>query len=362
MDKILHIFCNTHHHNVSIIRYFSELKSCDVVHTFLIFDPAGETSFYENLMVDIHFFNRNMEIFPWLRKYHHEYDEVFFHGFFNHTLWELLQEDSLFCGKSSWLMFGADLLMDMYYGEDNPLFIKTTGIRRNCIPSMHSVFSNVSSSVDENICLTRYGKPGVFLKYAYYDNYDVTPQSLPDSLNDFLSEGHIVVIGNSADKSNQHIYLITQVYEKWPHAKILCPLTYSGDANYIATVIAYGRQCLGDRFYPLTDMLPKNAYFYVLSLCHVLLLGHQRQQAGHHWLFWLKHGKPLFGVRSAPIPCDLISKGAYIMDVGNIPDEKSLNEIASLFIKNKAVFDDNFSKTHIDILWKHNFGVLKNTR
>lgn len=76
------------------------------------------------------FFSQNMDVFPWLRAHHHEFDEVLFHGFFNHVLWELILEDEAFCKKSNWLMFGGDLLMDLYFKENDPLYMKTTEIRK----------------------------------------------------------------------------------------------------------------------------------------------------------------------------------------------------------------------------------------
>lgn len=362
MEKILHIFCGTHHHNVSIIRYFNELLLPDTVHRFLIFDPNGKISCYDEFEIGVHFFRGNKDLFSWLRTYHHEYDEVLFHGFFNHTLWELLQEDVLFCNKSNWLMFGADLLMDLYFKEDDPVFVKTTSIRKKCVPALHSVFSNICSSIDDDICSAKYGKPMIFLKYAYYENYNVHFHALPESLASFLSDGYIVIVGNSADKTNRHIELISQVHQKWPNAKILCPMTYSGSNEYIDSVVKHGKQCFGDRFYPLLDMLPKDAYFYALTLCHALLLGHQRQQAGHHWVFWLKQGKALFGDCAAPIPADLIAKGATILDVSSLPDETELVALSEKCLNNRDIFDTYFEKRNIDMLWENNFKLLRETR
>lgn len=362
MDKILHVFGDTHHHNVSIIEYFTKLDSFDLQHHFLVFDRGRKTDLYAELSASVLVFSQNMEVFPWLRAHHHEFDEILFHGFFNHILWELILEDEDFCSKSNWLMFGGDLLMDIYFKVDDPVYVKTAEIRKKCVQKMHSIFSNISSDIDESICINRYGKPKVCLKYAYYDNYDVEPHSLPNELSVFLQTGDVVVIGNSADVTNRHKELITTVHEKWPDSKVLCPLTYSGNDKYIAEVVAHGRSLLGDRFYPLLDMLPKAAYFYALSLCQALLLGHQRQQAGHHWLFWLKSGKPLFGACSAPIPSNLISLGAKIMDITEIPDKITLDNLKVDFAKNNDVFEHNFSKQHIDLLWQRNFATLHETR
>ncbi|WP_283628089.1 TDP-N-acetylfucosamine:lipid II N-acetylfucosaminyltransferase [Shewanella baltica] len=358
MDKILHIFGDTHHHNVSIINYFTELDVYGVQHQFLVFDRGRNIGLYAGVSVDILFFSQNMDVFPWLRTHHHEFDEVFFHGFFNHVLWELILEDEAFCRKSNWLMFGGDLLMELYFKENDPLYVKTSEIRRKCVPKMHSIFSNISSKTDENICVNRYGRPKVCLKYAYYDNYDVELQQLPESLSVFLQTGHVVVIGNSADMTNRHQELITIVHEKWPESKILCPLTYSGNQKYIDEVVAHGSALLGDKFYPLLEMLPKAAYFYALSLCQALFLGHQRQQAGHNWLFWLKSGKPLFGVCSAPIPSNLIDLGAKIIDITEIPDAITFVNLEIEFARNHDVFERNFTKPHIDLLWQRNFAAL----
>ena len=99
---------------------------------------------------DVVFFSQNMDVFPWLRAHHHEFDEVLFHGFFNHVLWELILEDEAFCKKSNWLMFGGDLLMDLYFKENDPLYMKTTEIRKQCVHKMHSIFSNISSDTVRN--------------------------------------------------------------------------------------------------------------------------------------------------------------------------------------------------------------------
>ncbi|WP_404840381.1 TDP-N-acetylfucosamine:lipid II N-acetylfucosaminyltransferase [Aeromonas media] len=362
MDKFLHVFGDTHHHNVSIIEYFEKLDVSGMQHEFLVFDRGKKIELYAGVSADIIFFSQNMEVFPWLRMHHHEFDEILFHGLFNHVIWELFLEDEAFCKKSNWLMFGGDLLMNLYFKENDSLYIKTTEIRKKCVKKMHSIFSNISSDTDESICISHYGRPNVCLKYAYYDNYDVERQPLPEELSIFLQTGHVVVIGNSADVTNRHKELITAVHEKWPESKVLCPLTYSGNQQYIDEVVTHARTLLGDKFYPLLEMLPKEAYFYALSLCQVLLLGHQRQQAGHHWLFWLKSGKPLFGVCSAPIPANLITLGAKIIDIMEIPDEITLANLETEFAKNYYVFERNFSKQHIDLLWQRNFATLHATR
>ncbi|MBV7316379.1 TDP-N-acetylfucosamine:lipid II N-acetylfucosaminyltransferase [Shewanella sp. NIFS-20-20] len=359
MKKVLHIFWETHHHNLSIIRYFSELSLAEVHHEYLVFDRQHQLDIYDEFAhVPMHFFSLNAQFLPWLREQHIDYDLIIIHGFFNHVLWEVLRENAAICQKTSWLIFGADLLIDDYIPEQVEFLSRMTAMRRDCVVNMKSVLTNICSDVDQPICNDKYGTPSLALKYAYYQDYVADPTELPAQIMSFAKGDNVIVLGNSADVSNRHIDMMAQLLELKHDIRILCPLNYAGDAEYIHRVIEYGQQHFGDRFFALTQLLSNQEYYYLLSLCDGLILAHKRQQAGHHWVYWLKQGKPMWGDLDAPIPRDLVNKGAVINHINQLHQLKDDLGSNRSYQQNVMIYQKFFSKGEIDNLWRNNFNEL----
>lgn len=90
--------------------------------------------------------------------------------------------------------------------------------------------------------------------------------------------GPDVLVGNSATASNNHADAFALLAGRTGGGRVVVPLSY-GNADYGAKVVALGAQWFGDRFDPLRDWMPIDAYNERLRNCGFVVMNHRRQQA-----------------------------------------------------------------------------------
>ena len=88
-----------------------------------------------------------------------------------------------------------------------------------------------------------------------------------------------ILLGNSANSTNEHSSALKLLSEINFKGMIYCPLSYSGTEVYINNVIKLGNQLFGDNFIPLTEFLKYDEYSKIISDCDIVLMNHIRQQA-----------------------------------------------------------------------------------
>ncbi len=94
------------------------------------------------------------------------------------------------------------------------------------------------------------------------------------------SPGGDVLVGNSADPSNNHLecFQLLSRMDGLEGRRVIVPLSY-GSSAYRAQILACGRELLGDAFTPLVDFMPPQQYIQTLASCGTVLMNHLRQQA-----------------------------------------------------------------------------------
>lgn len=159
--------------------------------------------------------------------------------------------------------------------------------------------------------------------------------------------GTDILVGNSADPSNNHIDILFLLKERGiDNRKVFVPLSYGGTTEYKKKVVDTGRKLFGDNFIPLTDFLPKEKYFEVLSTCSNIIMGHERQQAMGNisQSIWL--GKKIFLFSSSIAYKHLVDLGynVYTIQQDLIPsnincmlDDASVAQNKEIFRKNGSV-------------------------
>jgi hypothetical protein len=88
-----------------------------------------------------------------------------------------------------------------------------------------------------------------------------------------------ILIGNSADPSNNHIEALSLLVKfKNEPINIICPLSYGGTKEYIENVIKTGCELFHEKFVPLTQFLPADEYNLILQKTDIAIMCHNRQQ------------------------------------------------------------------------------------
>lgn len=117
------------------------------------------------------------------------------------------------------------------------------------------------------------------VKYLPY-TYGYLEKYIGDNKNIDLSNKRDILLGNSADPSNNHISILYKLSKiNLEDRKVIVPLSYAGNENYKNNVINYGYKLLGDKFVPLIDFMPIKTYNSIVFNCGIVIFNHIRQQA-----------------------------------------------------------------------------------
>lgn len=102
-----------------------------------------------------------------------------------------------------------------------------------------------------------------------------------------------VQLGNSADPSNEHEEVLRTLARDPGDVEVVVPLAY-GDPSHRDSVVALGRQLLGDRFFAQRDLLPLDIYREQLRSVDVAVFAHHRQQGMGNTIVLLGLGKKVY--------------------------------------------------------------------
>jgi dTDP-N-acetylfucosamine:lipid II N-acetylfucosaminyltransferase len=116
------------------------------------------------------------------------------------------------------------------------------------------------------------------IESLYFNYFNETGYKLLEAENSRSSKGNIL-LGNSANPTNDHSSALKHLLDINFKGKIYCPLSYSGSEAYINNVINYGKRSFGKSFIPITEFLKYEEYSKIISDCDIVLMNHIRQQA-----------------------------------------------------------------------------------
>jgi dTDP-N-acetylfucosamine:lipid II N-acetylfucosaminyltransferase len=94
-----------------------------------------------------------------------------------------------------------------------------------------------------------------------------------------------LILGNSANPSNNHIDALHFLYDLGYSGIIFCPLSYGGSKVYKGNVCLIGNKLFGENFKPLLKFMPLDEYQHILNECGIIWMNHLRQQAAGNLLF-----------------------------------------------------------------------------
>ncbi|MBK7212021.1 MAG: TDP-N-acetylfucosamine:lipid II N-acetylfucosaminyltransferase [Bacteroidales bacterium] len=192
--------------------------------------------------------------------------------------------------KATWIIWGGDVYI--YRKKANTLYSKFyESLRKKVIP----IFPEIASFIEFDALEAKrvYNSNALYFKILY---------PLPIELNDFsrtsapnINENITILLGNSADPSNNHIEAL-KILSRFnsQRIKIICPLSYYSDKDYIESVIKFGNAIFENKFIPLLDLLGANEYSVLLQSIDIAIMNHDRQQALGNIIPLLYLGKKVF--------------------------------------------------------------------
>lgn len=211
-------------------------------------------------------------------------DKIVLHGLFNPPLILLLFLQPWLLRRCYWIIWGGDLYVHSINQGDWRWRIKEW-FRRPIIRRFGHLVTYVAGDID--LARKWYGASGQHHECLVYPSNTFRPTELPAEQHDGLQ----ILVGNSADPSNEHVEVLHMLREQGDtNIKVFVPLSY-GNAGYAQTVINEGQRLLGDRFIPLRDFMPYDVYMRMLAGIDIAIFNHRRQQGMGNIISLLGMGK-----------------------------------------------------------------------
>ncbi|MEE9912509.1 MAG: TDP-N-acetylfucosamine:lipid II N-acetylfucosaminyltransferase [Deltaproteobacteria bacterium] len=92
--------------------------------------------------------------------------------------------------------------------------------------------------------------------------------------------GPDILIGNSADATNNHLELFDMLQQlDLGESRLITPLSY-GNADYGDTIMRIGQKQFGHRFIAIRKFMALENYYGAIANCGTVIMNHIRQQAG----------------------------------------------------------------------------------
>lgn len=170
-------------------------------------------------------------------------------------------------------------------------------------------------------------------QYAPF-TYGCIEDLLGDKINESVSNQPNILVGNSADPSNNHLEVFLELAKlDLQDRKVYVPLSYSGNSQYKEKVLQVGRELLGSNFYPLLDFMTLEEYNKILLSCGTLIFNHVRQQGVGNIITLGYLGGTLFLNAKSPVYSYYKSLGMKIFTVQEVSSQLS-NTLEEQEVKN----------------------------
>lgn len=285
----------------------------------------------------------------------HTAEKIVLHGLFDPRLLILLACCPWMLSKCYWVIWGGDLYQ--YKASKNGLQakIKET-LRKFVIRRIGHLVTYIEGDVD--LARKWYGAKGVYHECLMYVSNVIDPTTLIEPDKKTENGGLRILLGNSADPSNNHIEALERLLAyKDRDITIFAPLSY-GDQYHAKKVIEQGREWFGDKFIPLTELMPIDEYLGFLKSLDIAIFSHRRQQAMGNTITLLALGKTVF------MRCDvsqwrfLTGLGITLKDVGGLTLQPIERQTAQ---ENSQIVQSYFSREtlikQLSVIFEEQYGL-----
>ena len=163
-----------------------------------------------------------------------------------------------------------------------------------------------------------------------------------------------IIVGNSSSETNQHNQILEQLSKyKDENITVYCPLSY-GDPKYRQAVIELGNKIFGEKFIPLTELMPLEKYWELLNECSVGFFNNNRQQAMGNISLLLGLGAKVY-IRSDTSMWQRYIDNGYIIydikDIGEIPWTDVIAYDENIKHSNAVVYEKVSSMDRMKEIW-----------
>jgi hypothetical protein len=322
-------------------------------HLFLLVGGQKNKDFELDETSYIKVINNKKEFFKYFIEFNikmYKADKIIIHGFSQPYSIIYLFFNPWLLKKTYWIIWGADLYG--YLNKNKKVGEKIIDYMKNfCIKRIPYIIAYADG--DYQKAVKWYKSKAKFLKCLYYP-YFAVEDYLADIQFDVNSEEAIIMVGNSASVSCEHIEVFRRLkkivgIEKY---QILCPLSY-GNKEYAKYVIEEGYKYFGKNFKPLVEFMQPKDYYKLLSKVEIVIMAHKRQQATGNILALIKFGKKIF-IRSDISTWEFYKEnGIKMYDYELLENELFIKQDENIKLNNQLAIKNNFTYSRIVKDWSN---------
>ncbi len=347
----IHIFSSEHFYTFKYLKFLE--GNFDISSSRFFFKrPVGKEFEYGNMLKSRIFYPRNnfqffSRMLPDLRKS----SKILFHQLPHGPaliLWNLFPK---LLSKVTWIIWGGDVylyrqatesLSNRFYEQLRKRIIKRIPRIASFAPGDYEIIRKIYGTKAQYFP-SMYPLPVDFLHFAGSTATEPKTGELK------------ILAGNSGNPSNLHYEIFSKLEPLKDSAiRIYCPLSYSGNPDYISSVEARGKQIFGDKFIPMNEILDPDRYLDLLYDIDVAIMNHDRQQGLGNILPLLYFGKKVF-MRSGTSSFEYLkSIGCHLYDISSFDtfDESLFRSEQEKLKENSHIIGDLLSEKRCRELWE----------
>lgn len=244
--------------------------------------------------------------------------------------------------KLVWVIWGGDL-----YG----FYEQRTHLKEKLIEFVRNIFIRkiryIASYIKGDFELSKiiYHTNAKYYKVAYPYTINENVLSIENKEKDESLPLNILV-GNSADPSNNHIEILNQLSKfKLDNIRLYIPLSYGGDKKYINDIISHANSIFGDKVEFLTGFLKFDDYIKQMNQMDICIFNHNRQQGLGNLILMICLRKKMY------IPATTTPYKFYIDSGIDIFDTHSISKLSFNEFKDTSMidFEKNRNKLFTDL-------------
>ncbi|MGV3468706.1 TDP-N-acetylfucosamine:lipid II N-acetylfucosaminyltransferase [Limnobacter sp.] len=243
-------------------------------------NPVGNNIFFAQKV-------KSTNRYVWLTKQMNQADKIILHGLWDMRALMLLCLQPWLLKKCYWVIWGGDLYTHKP-AKKTRRWWRNEILRRFAIKRFGHFITHIRG--DYELAKQWYAAQGVWHECFMYPSNLYYESSKTETQHDGIN----ILLGNSADPSNNHIEVLEKLSSYvTDEIHIFCPLSY-GDAEYAKKVADYGKRIFNDKFNPLFEFMSFNDYKNLLSTIDIAIFNHKRQQGMGNITTLLGMGKKVY--------------------------------------------------------------------
>ena len=356
----IHIFTSEGSYNQSFIRFFESSFSLDDSLFIFRSKPENKYNYSDNLRKRIAYIDNGYKFIFRLLPRLFSAGKIYIHYLPVGPSLYVFYAFRFLLKKAVWVLWGGDL----YYFKYRPKNFRADVyefLRRGIIKKIPVIACFIKG--DYEIAQKVYHTKARY-RYVCYPmptDFPYLAELKKNALRKTGSGGHAktILVGNSAADTNQHIEILNILSKfKDRDLKVICPLSYAVEDEYVQSVLNCGNRIFGSNFIPLLEMMSPEEYSNLLDSVDVAIMNHQRQQGLGNVLALLYLGKKVY-IRKDTTPFGYLSDlglGIYnTLDLSNATFEEIFSMDELLKASNAAIIDKEFSRENFVAVWKNLF-------